>query len=714
MPPGAIQTQRGKEWRTVLVALSLGIAVLACFWPVTRNQFINMDDLDYITQNTHVQAGLTWPTIKWAFTTFHAGNWHPITWLSHALDCQVFGLKAAGHHAVSAVLHAANTMLLFWVLLMLTRPQPSSGGVSSAECQVSGVKGSGSTFWCCALVAGLFGLHPMHVESVAWAAERKDVLSAFFFLLTLWAYGKYVEGKFETRNSKLETNPKSQIPNPASGIPFPVSRFPFPASFFYCLSLAFFSLGLMSKPMLVTTPFILLLLDYWPLRRFGLSTINSQPSTLLLEKLPFAALSIGASVLTMLAQRQSGYVISVETLPFDVRLINAAVSYTAYLKRLFWPVDLALYYPLNTDLPIEYGFAAAFLILLISTAAFAWLRSRPYFLVGWLWFLGTLVPVIGLVQVGLQSMADRYSYIPSIGVFVAVVWLAAERMRPRTTRPRDNRTASSPPEEEREIRGLWSRGPWSVVLLSVVSLSALIACAILTEIQIGYWKSNETLYRHTLKITPDNPLIIGNLGCALVEAGRYKEATDYLEEALKEHPGSAEAQVSWGVALEMQGRRAEGIEHYRRAIELDPRLERPHYLLASALVAQGKRNEAAQEYQIALEINPDSAYAANDFAWILATAPDPALRDGPRAVALAEKACELSKYSDPLLIGTLAAAYAEAGQFEKAVKTATLAEEKAGAMGDKSLARRNAELREIYRKGQAYHEEQNKTDVNHG
>jgi len=653
MSPDAGPTKgKTEQWQAILVSLLLGAAVMGCFWPVTRNQFINMDDLDYITQNPRVQAGLSWQTIKWAFTTFHAGNWHPLTWLSHALDCQLFGLNTAGHHAVSAALHAANAVLLFLVLLRLTsRPQASTFNLQP------------STLSRCVFVAVLFGLHPMHVESVAWAAERKDVLSAFFFILTIWAYAKYAE--FKTQNSKLKTQN-------------------------YCLALLLFALALMSKPMVVTLPFVLLLLDFWPLRRFQLSTINSQPSTipklrtLVLEKLPFLALSLGASILTVLAQKENGYVIPVETVPFDARLINAAVSYTMYLRKLFWPIDLALYYPLNPDLPMEYGFAAAFLILLTSIAAFTWLRTRPYVLVGWLWFLGTLIPVIGLLQVGLQSMADRYSYIPSIGLFVAVVWLVADL-----------------------AAGLPVSSPWSVVRRiapATVGVSALIACAVLTEPQIGYWKNNETLYRHALKVAPDNPLIIGNLGCALVEAGRYKEATDYLEQALKGHPGSAEAQVSWGVALGMQGRNEEAVNHYHRAIELNPQLERPHYLLAGSLLAQGERSKAAREYEIALQINPDSSEAANDFAWILATAPDPALRNGPRAVALGETACRLTKYSDPLFIGTLAAAYAEAGRFEDAVKAAKKAEATAQAGGDKNLAARNGELRSLYEKRQPYHE----------
>jgi Flp pilus assembly protein TadD len=656
---------------------------------------------------------------------------------------------------VSVALHAANTVLLFWVLLAITGgrnskfetrnskqiPNPKPEGVSSAEArvtQLSTINYQPSTIWRCAFVAALFGLHPMHVESVAWASERKDVLSAFFFFLTLWAYAAYVQRKFETRNSKLEgrsniqqppsriTHHASRITHHASRFTHHVSRITHHASFFYFLSLALFALGLMTKPMLVTTPFVLLLLDYWPLRRCHPSTLGpplSTVSTLVLEKVPFFALSIGASIVTVLAQKQSGYVVSVATLPFDTRLINAAVSYTGYLKKLFWPVHLTLYYPLNTDLPIEYGFAAAFLILLISVVAFAWLRARPYCFVGWFWFLGTLIPVIGLLQVGLQSMADRYSYIASIGLFIAIIWLCSDlvfKLRLSPSPPVELRTKSrwkiSPtgvgerrplqdtlPSRGPWSRGLWSRCPWSVVLWSL-SLSLLIACAILTELQIGFWKNNETLYRHTLKITPDNPLIIGNLGCALVEAGRYKEATDYFEAALKGYPGSAEAQVGWGVGLEMQGRNEEAINHYRRAIELNPRLERPHYSLANSLVAQGKRPEAAQEYEIALQIDPESAPAANDLAWILATAPEPDLRNGQRAVALAELACRLTNFSEPLFLGTLAAAYAEAGQFDKAVETATQAEEKARAMGDKSLADKNAELRELYQKRRPYHE----------
>ena len=599
---GMLRSMVKSERPAVIVSLLLGMLIMVCFWPVTHHAFINFDDPDYITQNPHIQAGLTWSTVKWAFTTFHAGNWHPVTWLSHALDCQIFGLNASRHHFTNALLHSLNTVALFLFLRNVT-----------------------GALWRSALVAALFGLHPMHVESVAWVSERKDVLSTFFFLLTLWTYCRYVEAR--TQNSKLE------IQN-------------------YILCLFLFALGLMSKPMLVTTPFVLLLLDIWPLRRSKAPTLR-----LVVEKLPFLALSIVGSVVTILGQKQSGYVASAETVPLSARLANAAISYVAYVKNLLWPVDLAVYYPYRADMPPELGFAAAFLVVLLTIGALALWRTRPYVPVGWLWFLGMLVPVIGLLQVGLQSMADRYTYISYVGLFIAIVWLCGDLV--------------SAVSNSRSVRVLTV--PRSVVSWSpgLLSATALIACTVLTEVQLSYWKDNETLYRHTLKVAPDNPLIIGNLGCALVEAGRYKEATEYLEEALKRKPGFAEAELCWGIALLMQGQTRDAISHYTRAVEL----------------------------------NPESAYAANDLAWLLATAPDPNLRDGPRAIVLAERACDLTTYSNPLLIGTLAAAYAEAGRFEEAVRTAKRAEHMAATMGDKKLAERNAELCALYEQHQAYREQ---------
>jgi len=599
---GMLRSMVKSERPAVIVSLLLGMLIMVCFWPVTHHAFINFDDPDYITQNPHIQAGLTWSTVKWAFTTFHAGNWHPVTWLSHALDCQIFGLNASRHHFTNALLHSLNTVALFLFLRNVT-----------------------GALWRSALVAALFGLHPMHVESVAWVSERKDVLSTFFFLLTLWTYCRYVEAR--TQNSKLE------IQN-------------------YILCLFLFALGLMSKPILVTTPFVLLLLDIWPLRRSKAPTLR-----LVVEKLPFLALSIVGSVVTILGQKQSGYVASAETVPLSARLANAAISYVAYVKNLLWPVDLAVYYPYRADMPPELGFAAAFLVVLLTIGALALWRTRPYVPVGWLWFLGMLVPVIGLLQVGLQSMADRYTYISYVGLFIAIVWLCGDLV--------------SAVSNSRSVRVLTV--PRSVVSWSpgLLSATALIACTVLTEVQLSYWKDNETLYRHTLKVAPDNPLIIGNLGCALVEAGRYKEATEYLEEALKRKPGFAEAELCWGIALLMQGQTRDAISHYTRAVEL----------------------------------NPESAYAANDLAWLLATAPDPNLRDGPRAIVLAERACDLTTYSNPLLIGTLAAAYAEAGRFEEAVRTAKRAEHMAATMGDKKLAERNAELCALYEQHQAYREQ---------
>jgi Tfp pilus assembly protein PilF len=545
-------------------------------------------------------------------------------------------------------------------------------------------------------VAALFALHPLHVESVAWVAERKDVLSTFFFLLTLLAYAKYVAGgrrlvgrggsnkeARRTNNQQPTTNiqhpisdaqhPASDIRHPASSIQYPVSNNTLHVSRFYVLALLFFALGLMSKPMLVTVPFVLLLLDYWPLRRMQnpsprafslqplafslldkpgnaqLSTLNPQPSPRpfslqplafsLLDKLPFFALSAAACVVTFLVQRRAGAVAGIGDWPLGYRVSNALISYVRYLLKAVWPAKLTVFYPPPAAWPLEWVVGAALALVAVSALAVWLARRAPWFAFGWFWYLGTLVPVIGIVQVGSQAMADRYSYIPLIGPFVAVAWGVAQlaERRPRT-------------------RAWLAAGGGAVVL----------ACGWLTNQQVGYWRNSESLFNHALEVTSGNFVAHYALGAVCMTRGDAATAERHLAEAVRLKPYDADAQASLATALASVHQTRDAVEHYQEALKLQPNL-------------------------------PD---ALNNLAWILAANPDPEVRDGKKAVELAERACKLTDYKRPLLVGTLAAAYAEAGRFPEAVATAEKARTLAEQANQPDVAARNRALLELYRSGQ--------------
>ena len=435
------------------IAIALAVITLAAFWRITQNGFINFDDQDYVTENPMVQSGLNAKSFVWAFTTDFAGNWHPLTWLSHELDVQLFGNEAGWHHLTSLLLHTANTLLLFLVLEKMTR-----------------------ALWRSAFVAALFAIHPLHVESVAWVAERKDVLSTFFFLLAIWAYARFAQ----IQNEKLK------IKN-------------------YLLALLFFAFGLMSKPMLVTTPFVLLLLDYWPLRRFELKTpLRNQEARklswipgFLIEKIPFFILALASSIVTVVVQHRGGAIADVTALPMGVRAGNALVACVSYVRKMFLPVDLAAFYPFPKVFPVSLvAFSALALCGITILAVWRWRRS-PYLAVGWFWFLGMLVPVVGLVQVGMQSMADRYTYIPLIGLFIALTWGAWEIFGGRI-----------------QYKFIWA----------TVACGILAACFRLTMKQAGYWRDSETLFAHALQVTRNNPVAEYSYGAALVPQNRVDEA----------------------------------------------------------------------------------------------------------------------------------------------------------------------------------------------
>ncbi|MDB6122690.1 MAG: repeat-containing protein YrrB [Pedosphaera sp.] len=733
-----METKPHTAWHGWIIYILLALITFFIFLPAVRFDFVKLDDADYVTENARVISGVSWANVKWAFTTGYASNWHPLTWLSHMVDCQFYGLKPAGHHLTNLLFHVANTLLLFGLLRQLT----------------------GAT-WRSAMVAALFAWHPLHVESVAWISERKDMLSTFFWLLTTLAYVWYVRR---------------------------------PHAFRYGLMLLLFTLGLLSKPMLVTLPFVLLLLDYWPLKRIAnqalripdSGTMNATSTKMLtlgalvMEKLPMFVLVIISCVVTFIVQQHSDAVISFNDLPLFARVTNALVSYSRYIGKLFWPQHLGICYvhPGHWSLWIVAG-ASAFL-LVVSELCISRARRRPYLLVGWLWFGGTLVPVIGLAQVGLQAMADRYTYVPLIGIFIIIAWGGFELLKN------------------------WSYHKW---ILGLCSAGALMGCLILTSIQLQYWRNTEILCRHALEITSSNPVVQAllamslddqnkteeailhyklalrnqpafyevhyNLGRNLAQQGKLEEAAthylvvcqarpDYwlahrdlgfvltrqgkLEEAiehylaaLKTKTNSADTYNGLGVALKLQGKIEESVDQFSAALKIDPHFAEAHFNLGDAqaaqgklddaiahysealrlkpsyaeahgglglaLMGQGKVKEAIAHYRQALKLAPDLAEVLNNLAWILATNSDPAIRNGPEAVQLAQRACKLTDNQQPLLLGTLAAALAEGGRYSEAVATATKARELAVAANQNEIVQKNEQLIEIYRSGKAYHEE---------
>jgi len=516
--------------RDILVCLFLVMATLAVYWPVQNYDFVNFDDNKYIYENRYVQEGLTLESITWAFTTVHMSNWHPLTWLSHMLDYQFFGMNPGWHHLTNLLLHTANTLLLFLVFRKMT----------------------GSS-WQSGFTAALFALHPLHVESVAWVSERKDVLSTFFWMLSMWSYIRYVQ--------------RPRIDN-------------------YLLVLLFFILGLMAKPMLVTLPFVLLLLDFYPLNRFQFQPPNGGADAqqrsialrLFLEKIPLFVLAAMSSAMTFYAQNHGGAVVSLEDIPIQARMANALISYVYYIFKMIYPSKLAVLYPHPEILPWWRISGACLLLLSISFSAIRVIKQSPYFAVGWLWYLGTLVPVIGLVQVGNQSMADRYTYVPLIGIFIIIAWGVPELLA------------------QWRYRKVW------------LAASATAVLAILTATtwkQVGAWENSLTLFERTLKITSNNYLPHNNLGVALDEQGRTAEAIAHYLQALRIKPDYVDAYYNLGNALGKQGRTAEAIAHYLRALRINPDYVGAHYNLGNALGKQGRTAEAIAHYLEALRINPD-------------------------------------------------------------------------------------------------------------
>ena len=573
--------------RKTFICLVLITVTLAVFWQVSNHEFVNFDDDDYISENPHVQSVLSRQAIIWAFTATRAANWHPLTWLSHMIDCQLYGLNPSGHHLTNVLFHLVNTLLLFLLLNRIT-------GAS----------------WRSGFVAALFALHPLHVESVAWVAERKDVLSTLFWLLTMWAYIYYVEK---------------------------------PRLHRYLFTLLLFALGLMAKPMLVTLPCVLLLLDYWPLKRIELGQSASgqpaviQPSTiakkpgaqafrLLLEKTPLFVLVAVSSVVTFVVQKSGGAVGALEVYPIKIRVANALFSYVSYMVKMIWPQNLAVFYPHpGQSLPMWQAAAAGLLLLLISIAVIRAGRRQSYLPVGWLWYLGTLVPVIGLVQVGAQAMADRYTYVPLIGLFIMAAWGVPE---------------------------LLAKYRFQRTVLATLATILLVTLTLVSKRQVRHWQNSLTLFQQAVEVTADNYVAhdsLGNalaqqgmldqaivhyrealriksnlvnthnnLGVALLQQGEINRAMAQYYQALRLKPDSAETHNNLGVALFTVGQLDQAIGHYLTAIKLDPNFGKAYNNLGNALARQGKLDEAFSQYYKALELKANYPEAHNNLGVALA------------------------------------------------------------------------------------------------
>jgi protein O-mannosyl-transferase len=593
---------------TVAICIFLGAITWIVFGQTLWHDFLNYDDDIYVYANPIVTSGITLRGIVWAFTHVHAGNWHPLTTISHMLDCQLFGLKPGGHHFSNVFLHTAGVILLFLVLHQMT-----------------------GALWRSAFVAAVFAIHPLRVESVAWIAERKDVLSGVFFMLTLAAYLRYVHKQTLGR---------------------------------YALLAVAFGCGLLTKSMLVTVPLVLLLLDYWPLQRM----VDRQTlRKLALEKIPLLALSAASSVATILAQ--GGPTGEMEPFPLAWRMTNAVVTCLIYIGQMFWPAHLAAFYPHPENrLPVSEIILATAILVAITGMAFVLRRTRPYFIVGWLWYLGMLLPVIGVLQIGMQGHADRYTYLPQIGLYLLLTWAIGDLLRSLRYRR------------------------------SVLVIGAAIVLVALTrraQSQMPNWRDSETLWRHALAVTSNNHVAHNNLAVLLQRRGQLDEAISHYRQALSIRSNSGQARHYLGLArthsnlgsvLLRKGQIDEAIAECEAALKLRPAYADAHTNLGNALLQRGFVEQAIVHYEQALQTAPASAPALNNLAQIFATYHDARFRNGSRAIVLAEQADQFSGRKNPVFVRTLAAAYAEFGQFNKAIDAGERALKLSIAQGDSVLA----------------------------
>jgi tetratricopeptide (TPR) repeat protein len=531
-----------KKRNVILICTALAVITLAVYMQTCNHQFLSFDDEDYVTNNTHVSSGITGRNIMWAFTSVEAANWHPITWLSHMLDVELYGMNPQGHHLTSVIIHTVSSMFLLLFLFRYT-----------------------GSLWKSSFVAFLFALHPLHVESVAWVAERKEVLSAFFWFLTIFLYSEYVVKK----------------------------KF-----ILYILAFSAFILGLMSKPMIVTLPIVMLLMDFWPFDRYrheeqehGPNLFIGRASALIKEKIPFFVCSLLTAVVTIYAQNKGDSIRKLNDIPFGLRIENALISYGKYIVKTLWPHDLAVLYPLSSFIPLWQVIISLIALILLTLSAF-WFRSRhPYLLVGWFWFIVTLLPVIGLIQVGNQSMADRYSYIPLIGLFIMASWGITDLAKNLKHRER---------------------------VLTLLAGTVIITSAALTWQQLGYWRDNISLYRHTVQVTTGNYFIHNNLGLALASKGNLDEAVQEYVEALQMNPNYAYAHNNLGIAYVNKGNLDKAIQEYKDAIRINPYYVEAHNNLGIVLGNKGKLDGAIQEFQKAISTNPNCIDAHNNLGVVLA------------------------------------------------------------------------------------------------
>ncbi|MGA2070259.1 MAG: tetratricopeptide repeat protein [Sedimentisphaerales bacterium] len=653
-----------KKYQSVLICIVLAGACFGVFWQVRNFEFTNYDDYAYITENPHFSHGLNRDDIIWAFTTPNIGNWLPLTWLSLMLDSQLFGLDPGRMHLVNLLWHIANTLLLFAILKKMT-----------------------GSLWRSAFVAAAFALHPMHVESVAWVIERKDVLSTFFFMLTVAAYAGYVR---------------------SGGL------------FRYLLTILLFVFGLLAKPMLIMLPFVLLLLDYWPLERIRRQRTEDRRQRaedssqklsvlrLIAEKVPFFALAVIWSVITFLAQRGSGSVSGISKLPLIYRIANSFLSYARYIGKMFWPHNLSAFYPLDiVSVPIWRIALCVLLVLVITIFVVRFGRKQRYLPVGWFWFAVTLIPVIGIVQSGAQGYADRYTYIPYIGLFIVIAWGLPE---------------------------LLSKWRYRKIGLSIAAAVVLTALGIVAFKQTGYWKNSYILFTHSievtqnnfiaysclgknfydhgeialaieqykkaLKITPHDWKILDNLGGVLANNGNFEEAKEYLRQAIKIKPDFANpynsmgfimrkqnnnrqaieylytaiklkpdlagAYSNLGLAMQTEGNYDEAIKNLSRAVQLQPDEIKPRNDLANALILSGRINDAVEQLRGTIKMRPDSAASLNSLALLIANHPEIKGRDLNEGIRLARRACELTDNHDAIYLKTLAVVYSSAGRFSDA------------------------------------------------
>lgn len=656
-----------RQPQTLIIGVFLAAIIWVVFGQTIHHGFVGYDDQDYVYANPVVKAGLTLKGCVWAFTHVHSNNWHPLTTLTHMMDCQIYGLQAGGHHLTNVLLHAITAILLFLVLRQMT-----------------------GLLWRSAFVAAVFAIHPLRVESVAWIAERKDVLSGVFFMSTIGAYVHYARNAWSFRR--------------------------------YALAALLFALGLMCKPTLVTLPFVLLLLDYWPLGRFAKGTDGGArlpgPSGrlaedcepylgLMMEKLPFFALSAISCVATVVAEKKTmGFHLS-----FAEKAGNALLSCVIYLWQMVYPANLAVFYPHpGSNLGISQVALAALFLAAVSAGVLFWRRKQPWLPVGWLWYLGMLVPVIGIVQVGAQARADRYTYLPQIGIYLLITWTVADL-----------------------CAGLRLRR----IILGGLSAMVIAALMFSARIQTSYWHDNLRLWSHTLASTQNNCIAQENYGLALFREGKVDEAGAHFLKAVEIQPDLAEAHYSLGLVMLQTGHLDEAIDHLRRALEQQPRYAEAHgnlgdaysqtgqtseaivqyqavlaiepgnaqghFSLGRALAEEGRMREAVSQYRETLRLKPDAIPALNNLAWLLATTPEAAIRNGPQAVELAQEASRLSGNGDPGVLDTLAGAYAEAGRVSEAAQTAERALELASSQTNQVFVGALRKRLELYRAGLPYH-----------